>query len=163
MDAFCAVHNKPYERYRGMANGLFEFHCTWDGSLHPDVFMELIAKPGVVLSPTDKNYKVYIELEDGTHAEELRVISRANHDQSNEEGWLRVGDVDLTGVDTSGWGEFKDDEWIRISKRGSKIMDKFYFEHLSQTQRKHFVELLNENKMAIGYPGRFYVLPFFIR
>jgi hypothetical protein len=40
---------------------------------------------------------------------------------------------------------------------------KFYFQHLSVEQRKRFVELLNEAKLSIAYPGRFYVLPFFIQ
>ncbi len=40
---------------------------------------------------------------------------------------------------------------------------KFYFQHLSEDQRGRFVQLLNERKMRIGYPGRFYVLPFFVQ
>lgn len=38
---------------------------------------------------------------------------------------------------------------------------KFYFQHLSIDQRKRFVELLNSGTMKVGYPGRFYQLPFF--
>lgn len=38
---------------------------------------------------------------------------------------------------------------------------KFYFQHLSAEQRQEFVDLLNARTMNIGYPGRFYVLPFF--
>lgn len=40
---------------------------------------------------------------------------------------------------------------------------KFYFQHLSEEQRREFVELLRDGKLTIGFPGRFYVLPFFIR
>jgi len=36
-------------------------HSNWDGSLHPDIFMRLLESGTVVLTPTDKNYKVYIE------------------------------------------------------------------------------------------------------
>jgi hypothetical protein len=39
---------------------------------------------------------------------------------------------------------------------------KFYFVHLSEAQMRRFVELLNERKLKIGYPGHFYVKPFFI-
>lgn len=41
---------------------------------------------------------------------------------------------------------------------------KFYFQHLSEDQRREFIDLLNARprRVAIGYPGRFYVLPFFI-
>jgi hypothetical protein len=34
--------------------------CSWCGSLHPDDFMEC-AEVGKKLTPTDKNYKVYVD------------------------------------------------------------------------------------------------------
>jgi hypothetical protein len=40
---------------------------------------------------------------------------------------------------------------------------KFYFQHLSEDQRKYFVQLLNEKRIKIGVPGHFYVYPFFIK
>lgn len=41
---------------------------------------------------------------------------------------------------------------------------KFYFQHLSDDQRREFIALLNERprRVAIGYPGHFYRLPYFI-
>lgn len=39
---------------------------------------------------------------------------------------------------------------------------KFYFQHLTETQRRTFVDLLNAGRLSIGFPGRFYVLPFFV-
>ena len=33
--------------------------CSYCGSIHPDVFMEL-CRQGVEITPTDKNYKVYL-------------------------------------------------------------------------------------------------------
>lgn len=39
---------------------------------------------------------------------------------------------------------------------------KFYFQHLSDEQRREFVDLLNEKRVQIGYPGHFYVRPFFV-
>lgn len=39
---------------------------------------------------------------------------------------------------------------------------KFYYQHLSPEQMIRFVELLNQKKLKIGYPGRFYVIPYFI-
>jgi hypothetical protein len=38
---------------------------------------------------------------------------------------------------------------------------KFYFQHLSEEQRARFIELHNMGVMQIGYPGYFYVKPFF--
>jgi len=39
---------------------------------------------------------------------------------------------------------------------------KFYFQHLGEDARREFVDLLNAGRLNLGYPGRFYVLPFFI-
>lgn len=40
---------------------------------------------------------------------------------------------------------------------------KFYFQHFDQTQRSMFIQLVNDNKVRYGYPGYFYVEPFFMR
>lgn len=40
---------------------------------------------------------------------------------------------------------------------------KFYFQHLSEPQMREFIALLNLNRMKVGHPGHFYVLPFFMR
>lgn len=46
--------------------------------------------------------------------------------------------------------------------RHDGIEAKFYFQHLSEEQRQEFFELLRDGRLTIGYPGHFYVLPFFI-
>lgn len=38
---------------------------------------------------------------------------------------------------------------------------KFYFQHLDEAGRDRFITLVNERKMKIGFPGHFYVLPYF--
>src|ERR1700744_1017057 len=38
---------------------------------------------------------------------------------------------------------------------------KFYFQHLDAGQRAEFITLYNDRKMNIGYPGHFYVHPYF--
>lgn len=40
---------------------------------------------------------------------------------------------------------------------------KFYYQHLSAEQRREFIDLYNDNTMKVGYPGYFYVLPFFVK
>lgn len=40
---------------------------------------------------------------------------------------------------------------------------KFYFQHLSETQRTRFIELHNEGRLKIAYPGHFYTTPFFCK
>lgn len=90
--------------------------CSFCGSLEPNFFMQAV-RDGCLLEPTDKNYKVYIQLPDRDFA-------------------------------------------------------KFYFQHLSEDQKREFVDLYNKIKMKIwGIDGngnthdrgRFYVLPFFMK
>ena len=40
---------------------------------------------------------------------------------------------------------------------------KFYFQHLIGAEMEKFVELYNDKTMKIGYPGHFYVKPFFMK
>lgn len=39
--------------------------------------------------------------------------------------------------------------------------NKFYFQHFSAEDRAFFIELYNRRLLNIGYPGFFYVMPFF--
>jgi hypothetical protein len=39
---------------------------------------------------------------------------------------------------------------------------KFYFQHLSEEQQRAFVGLCNAGTVRLGWPGRFYVWPFFM-
>ena len=40
--------------------------------------------------------------------------------------------------------------------------NKFYFQHLDEAGKRRFIDLLNARKVKLGYPGYFYVKPFFI-
>jgi len=40
---------------------------------------------------------------------------------------------------------------------------KFYFQHLSADQRHEFIQLLNDRRVHLGWPGYFTVLPYFIK
>lgn len=42
------------------------------------------------------------------------------------------------------------------------VEGKFYFQHLSDEQQNEFIDLLNTHAVNVGYPGYFYVLPFFM-
>lgn len=44
-----------------------------------------------------------------------------------------------------------------------QIQAKFYYQHLSPTQQRQFIDLYNQRQMQISTPGYFYVLPFFMR
>jgi len=47
----------------------------------------------------------------------------------------------------------------------SRREGKFYFQHFNEAQMVRFIELYNTKPrpFIIGYPGDFYVLPFFVR
>jgi hypothetical protein len=121
----------------------------------------------VQLGPTDKNYKVYVDIPE-THPDELRVISAINWDPDPErikaEGWVKpdpellVRDNWAFSLEEAKTSQFK---WMMLAKRGPIQFGKFYFEHLNEAQRIHFVELMNLGVLNIGIPGRFYRLPFF--
>lgn len=50
--------------------------------------------------------------------------------------------------------------YAEVTGRGTR---KFYFQHLSEDQKMRFIELMNEKKLEVEYPGYFYRLPYFIR
>ena len=88
--------------------------CSFCGSMKAEMFFEAIRK-GATLTPTDKNYKVYVRGE-GSPA----------------------------------------------SDGSPPHVDKFYFYHLSEDEMRDFVEMYNNNEITFGYPGHFYVAPFFM-
>jgi hypothetical protein len=46
---------------------------------------------------------------------------------------------------------------------GDGFHGKFYYQHLSEEQRAEFIELLNNRTAKLGFPGYFYVLPYFCK
>lgn len=52
---------------------------------------------------------------------------------------------------------------VYLNGPGGGQLAKFYFQHLDKELRLRFIELYNEKprQFTIGYPGHFYVLPFF--
>lgn len=161
----CEVHDCDY-RENSRSTEVPGPTCSWDGSLHPDVFMDLCESGEAILTPTDKNYKVYIEVDIEDGADQLRIVSRAdfNPGASPVYGeYQQIKDVDLSNVDTGGWMTLDPESWIQLAPVGNRRHSKFYFEHLSDAQKLRFIELLNEKKLRLEYPGYFYRLPFFVR
>lgn len=72
-------------------------------------------------------------------------------------------------------GSMSPDDFMEAVRAGTKIgptdknykayvgemEGKFYFQHLSDDQKKEFIDLLNDKKVNLGYPGYFYNLPYF--
>lgn len=174
MSDICPIHGTEYETGRNMANAPVGRYCSYDGSMHPDEFMVWLEQPGTQLTPTDKNYKVYIDVDSDEDPAELRVVSVIGFepaekgppwpfDPANPGDWRRVSPEDDPLLLENGWRDHSHYTWIRTLKRGSHRESKFYFEHLSDEQKTRFVELLNEGKLSLRAPGYFYRLPFFIQ
>jgi hypothetical protein len=135
--------------------------CSFCGSLHPDRFMELL-REGWVLVPTDKRYKSYLSRP--LAVEEIAArkarwladdgIARAVRELGERDGKTPEQiDADL------------EREWTERQLPGlsSSQEAKFYYQHLSEAQQQEFIDLHNEHRITIGYPGYLYVLPFFCR
>ena len=55
------------------------------------------------------------------------------------------------------------DKSYKVYVREAVPHHKFYFQHLSEGEQGEFIDLFNDNKINIGYPGHFYVTPFFAK
>jgi len=96
----------------------------------------------IELGPTDKSYKVYVHNLGGEQFKQSYRIDEPS----------KPGEIMKDPMDQSHW------VWE------TRLRDecKFYFQHLSDEQRQRFVELLNDKKLKLSYPGYFYRMPFFI-
>lgn len=125
--------------------------CSFCGSLNPDQFMSHV-EAGTELGPTDKNYKVYIDVPNRDVGKPVFTQGHTNPTPA---------DVERMKADPT-WAEVRPRVWERTQPAGPIMHAKFYFQHLTPSQCVRFVELLNAGKVKIGEPGRFYVMPFFI-
>lgn len=152
--------------------------CSYCGSISQEAFLKAVEQ-GLQITPTDKNYKVYVEIPND-EPDALRVIGGSNSkenpigsfgksatycklecDMTDEEfemaknqGWL-VEDRRQSGRDQT--------QWICFGPTGAIKHGKFYFDHLDEEGRKRFIELHNNHTMQLAYPGHFYTTPYFVR
>lgn len=176
----CSVHGYGWRHGRNMANAPLGLHCPYDGSMHPDEFMAYLDKPGTELTPTDKNYKVYIDVASEEPAQMRYVASctrRPGEGPPDDREWMTWEDAvkrhpelreeherHLQHVESTApshpWRT--DTHWIQVGPRGERRESKFYFEHLSAEQRTAFIQKLNAGELTLREPGFFYRLPFFV-
>lgn len=138
--------------------------CSYCGSLSETAFLEAI-EAGCKVIQTDKIYKAYVMMPNPI-AGKTTVCAMSNHRQ---EGWIEVTEENLGTLPWDRWcGEGREPDkkwigqWVSMSPEGERTQEKFYFMHLCEESMKKFVALLNEKKINIGYPGYFYVTPYFI-
>lgn len=125
--------------------GTFGPSCSFCGSLHPDRFMELL-REGWIVGPTDKSYKAYLG----------KPLTGDEREQGRAE-WVDHMSP-LGSEDRVALAEMWDREHA-FPQCGQEA--KFYYQHLSEAQQQEFIELHNGKSMRVGYPGHFYVLPYF--
>jgi hypothetical protein len=53
--------------------------------------------------------------------------------------------------------------YVKLVDHSVRGAGKFYFQHLSFEEKMRFIDLWNDGKLNIGFPGHFYVLPFFMQ
>ena len=111
--------------------------CSYCGSLNPNTFMARLEAGDIELSPTDKNYKVYVHNNEGIS---FKQTYRIDED-----------------------GESYEDHHLWIYTTRETEQHKFYFQHLSAEQKTRFLVLHNTGKIKFGYPGHFYTTPYFAR
>lgn len=118
--------------------------CRYCGSLNPDTFMARLEAGDVELDPTDKSYKIYVRNRGG-------APFKQTFRDCYEQPWTgKVKEPKCTGPDDC-------THWVTRDTNDTK----FYFQHLSADQQRRFIELHNEKRLHIGYPGHFYSRPFF--
>lgn len=136
--------------------------CSFCGSLSPDKFFEAV-EAGCQVGPTDKSYKAYIDLPH-PDPEGLRVVGSRMATEHPGDGWHEATPEFCERYDWQPWAEPRrpgERMYCTLGRNGASIHAKFYFQHLDDAGRQRFVQLYNERKMNLGYPGHFYTRPFF--
>lgn len=133
--------------------------CSYCGSISAAAFMDAI-REGREVGPTDKNYKAYITVRNPRVGQES-VFGSANFNAGPkfEVVTQEMLDSGRGGIDA------------RVHEVGSFVLfgieppthtAKFYFQHLNEPEQREFVALHNSKKIRVGFPGYFYVMPFFM-
>jgi hypothetical protein len=98
-------------------------------------------------------------------------------DEENADSWRILSDYRAVRQKACSFcGSLHPDDFMAAVRAGEKVgptdknykaylgegHSKFYYQHLSDDQRREFVELHNAGTMNVGVPGHFYRLPFFM-
>lgn len=134
--------------------------CSYCGSLHPGRLLQLLGE-GWIIGPTDKGYKAYL---DRPYTDEQNTTRKQQWlDTSAEAAAVRsVGEKH--GHTPQQVTTDLDNLYAEMNLSGGATVAKVYFQHLVAVGGVDaFCELHNNGAMRIGYPGRFYVKPYFSR
>jgi hypothetical protein len=133
--------------------------CSYCGSLPADMFMEQV-RSGAETGPTDKSYKLYLEVP-SPGAGTLRVLSSSNSSNGGLRPYKELTRREKKAVkehagprDTK--RDYKNHFW-GLTTWGQTTEAKFYTHHLTEDQGWEFHRLWLEGKINWGYPGAPYV------
>ncbi len=130
-----------YEQAENLDTWREDNRCSFCGSLKPDIFMDRLERGDAILVPTDYSDKAYLKNDGG---EVFKQTYRDCYTQCDGKPTCK-GPADCT-------------HWVTKDMNETK----FYFDHLSEDKQAKFIEYLNAQKLKLGYPGYFYVQPYFI-
>jgi hypothetical protein len=141
--------------------------CSYCGSITPEALFAAI-EAGHEIGPTDKNYKLYVEVPTADPTA-LRVTGGSSGgDEPPSWGersqWHRYADLtdeQRAMLRRDGWGDGEREGWVMIAPVGPTAHGKFYFQHFDGEQQGRFLDLVNAGKVNFGYPGHLYVRPYF--
>ena len=146
-----------------VASGPFKFDpphwredgtCSHCGGCKPSIILEAV-RNGAEVEPTDKSYKIYVEIPDPNEGQ-VRVVSTMNFTPEDydpaERGYVKA---DPAKLKESGWHS-EGVEWMQLAPRGPLMRVKCYLNHFGESQALEFVRLIESGKMKISYPGHFY-------
>lgn len=134
--------------------------CSYCGSISSDLFFQCI-ETGCEVIPTDKNYKVYVKIAN-PKVGEPRIVASANFKPNDNYELVTTENISNYPIPIAYRNDYIG-KWIQLDKEPELTQVKFYFEHLSEEDKQKFVALLNKKNIKLGYPGHFYVLPYFIQ
>ena len=130
--------------------------CSYCGSLLPEEFFRAI-ELGCEIGPTDKTYKAYVTVPNADVGRP-QITSTANFNPQSE-GYVQVTPEVAAQFPSE---RLRLGDWVQVGAEQPTVPLKFYFQHLdTQALRDRFIELHNAKKIKIGFPGHFYVRPFF--
>ena len=127
--------------------------CSYCGSLHPDDFMSAV-KCGNRLTPTDKNYKAYIQIKNPVAGNEC-VISTSSGPVMNL--YTKEFNIPDPTADEIAANRYER-KTMGVEPEFTRV--KFYYSHLTEEQMIDFIDYYSNNKMNVS--NDFYVLPFFM-
>lgn len=146
-------HRTEHDTWRVDAEGIRT--CSYCGSLHEEDFMTA-ALEQCELGPTDKSYKVYVDLK---NPDPTLLICKGTSTHPTG-GYKPVEEVPEEILARS-HKSYREAKYVLVKPVGQKKFGKFYFQHLSKENQQVFIDLYNTGSYNVGVPGHFYRIPFF--